>query len=632
MSKVLRVVGTVAAAAALVAGVVTANPALIKAGAKTLKVAKTIGTIATVTAIAATTASALTAPKPQARGAPTQLLIAAEPPRPYAVGEVMTAGVLRHDVAYGPTLKKVKNPFRWQVRVLSGVGPIQGFVGDYFDFQPISSFYSAGFLNIVRQLGARPEASALVPPINAPAPGWDSTSKLSGCAAVGLNLRFDPDGERFAAGIPLYTALIQGEKVYDPRLDSTYPGGSGPCRLGDESTYVYTANPAIHALTYCYGRFQSGIKIFGLGLTADSIDFPAIVDWANDCDANGWTVNGVLYEGGTGADVERQRIQNLDDLCAAGGARWFAVGGGISFDWHRPRVSLFTITDQDLLESGASADGSQSIRDRMNGVRPQYIEPANNWEQVTADEIIGTTYRTEDGQALTQVWPLNMVTDATQAGQLATYAMADSREIGPIEMSVSVVFRFYRPGDCGTVNSEILNYNGLAVINQRGLDPDTLAVNLSLKSETPGKHSFALGKVAVPPATPIIGQTPQERDEIAARLVQPTQLTVTFRDIASPFLPGDGQVEILAHEGVLSDRRTVSFPYQLQTGLAQLTRYRIFWDLVAEAYVFEDAVMPTELTSARFIRLVSVQTSDGVGFPPPPPPPPPGVGTDENIP
>jgi hypothetical protein len=550
------------------------------------------------------------------------------------MGTIMTAGVMRYNEAYGPTLKKVRNPFLWQVRVLSGVGPIQGFVGDFFDFEPISSFYSSGFLNISRQLGERPEASALVPGANSPAPGWDSTSKLSGCAAVGLNARFDPDGERFAAGFPLYTALIEGEKAYDPRLDDTYPGGSGPHRLGDESTYTWTANPALHAATYCYGRFENGIRIFGLGLSADAIDWTAVVDWANDCDANEWEANGVLYEGGAGADVQAQRVRNLDDICAAGGARWISVGGQISFDWHRPRVSLATITDDDLLEAGGAADGCQSIRDRMNGVRPQYIEPDNNWEQITAEEIVGSTYRTEDGQPLVQTYPLNFVTDKVQAGQLAAYFMADSREIGPIDLNVKVDWRFYRPGDTITIESELLNYTGQAVINQRSLDPQNLTVTLSLKSETPAKHDFALGKEAVPPASPILGQTPEERDATAARAVTPTQLRVTFREVASPFTPGDGEIAIVAHDATLSDGRIVSFPAETITGLDQLARYRLFWDLVEEEYVVELVTtgIPTEFTSARFVLLVSLQTSDGVDFPPPPPPPPPGLGPDENIP
>jgi len=51
---------------------------------------------------------------------------------------------------------------------------------------------------------------------------------------------------------------------------------------------------------------------------------------------------------------------------------------------------------------------------------------------------------------------------------------------------------------------------------QRELDPATFKASLILKSETYAKHAFALGKVADPPATPIIGQTPEDRDEIGA--------------------------------------------------------------------------------------------------------------------
>ena len=465
----------------------------------------------------------LTAPKPIARGSPAQLTIDVEPPRPYAVGQVMVGGVLRHDVAYGPTLKKVPNPYRWQVRVLSGVGPINGFLGDYFDFEPIGAYYSAGFLNTVRQNGNRPEASALLPAIPGAsgAPGWNATSKLSGCAAVGLNLLFDREGERYASGIPIWTALIEGERVYDPRLDSTFPGGSGSCRAGVESTYVYSRNPACHAVTYALGRFQNGIRIYGLGQPVDTLDMPAVVDWANTCDANGWTVNMLLQEGGTGANLREQRVRNLDDLCAAGGGRWYQAGGLLSFDWHRPRLSLATLTDDDILEAGGGTDAVPTVRNRMNGVRPQYVSPDHNWQQITAAEIVGSTYRTEDGEKLTQVYPLNGVTNPEQAGELASYAMADSREIGPMDVQAKAKWRFYRPGDTITINSSLIAYNGQAVINQRALNPATLAVSLSLKSETPGKHDFALGKVAAPPPTPILAQTPEERDTLAAAALAP---------------------------------------------------------------------------------------------------------------
>lgn len=514
MSKVLRTVAIVAGAVALVAtGLGAAGVATIL-GVKT----STIATIASLTAGVASTAAQVTAPKPIARGSATNVLIDTEPPRPYMVGESFSAGILRHRVAYGPTLKKVPNPFLWEVKVFSGVGPVEALVQEQFDFAPIGSYYSGWYASDT-QLGARPEATALAPPLRAGATGWGSGHKLSGCAAIGGNYKFDKDGKVFASGTPLHGAIWRGEKVYDPRLDSTYPGGSGACRLGTESTYVYSDNPALHVGTYAFGRYQSGIKIFGLGLAEDGIDWPAIVDWANDCEANGWTCHGTLYEGGRGSDVRAQRLQNLDDLCAAGGGRWLVAGALLSFDWHRPRVPLATLTDDDLLEAGGSATAVTSIRERMNGVRPQYIDPASNWQQITADEIVGSTYRTEDGQPLTQTWALNLVKSPEQAGELAAYALVDSREIGPIELNAKAAWRFYKPGETITVNSELLGYNGQAVILQRDLDPASFNVKLVLKSETPGKHDFALGKVADPPPTPIIGQTQEERDGVTSGAV-----------------------------------------------------------------------------------------------------------------
>jgi hypothetical protein len=507
MSKVLRTVskiaGTVAAISAVVLGPV--NPVTVIAAA-----------VATVAGIGAQ----LTAPKPVPKGSVTNVIIDAEPPRPYMIGESYSAGVLRHRVGYGPTLKKVPNPFLWEVKVFSGVGPVEALVEEQFDFEPIGSYYS-GFYSSVSQLGLRPQTAALVPPLNSPATGWGSASKLSGCAAIGGNYKFDKEGKVFASGTPLHGAIWRGEKVYDPRLDSTYPGGSGPHRLGNESTYTYSANPALHAGTYAFGRYQNGIKVFGLGLAEDGIDWPAIVDWANLCEANEWEAHGTIYEGGRGANVQEQRLRNLDDICAAGGGRWLIAGAVLSFDWHRPRVSLATLTDDDLLEEGGSATAVQSLRDRMNGVRPQYISPLHNWEQITADEIIGTTYRTEDGQPLTQTWALNLVKDAEQAGELASYALVDSREIGPIELNAKADWRFYRPGETITIDSELLGYDGPAVIVQRDLDPSTFAVRLTLKGETPAKHDFALGKVANPPPTPVIGQTQQQRDGVSAEALNP---------------------------------------------------------------------------------------------------------------
>lgn len=628
MSKVLRTVATVAGAVALVASGVGAIGGVA--------LATKVGAIAGVASTVAGIGAQLTAPKPIAIGSPARVIIDVEPPRPYIVGRVMTGGVMRYDKAYGETLKRVKNPYLWQVRALSGVGPIQGIVSENFDFQPISSFYD-GFYATTQNLGDRPQTTALVPPYGA-APGWTTASKLSGCAHVGLNFLFDRDGERFASGDPLYTALVDGEKAYDPRQDSTFPGGSGACRLGDESTYVYSGgNPAIEAAMYAYGRFQDGKRIFGLGQSEESIDWAAVVDWANDCDTNNWTANLILTEGGTGAKLRDQRVANLDNLCAAGGGRWFQTGGLISFDWHRPRVSLATLTDEDILQAGGGTDAVQTVRDRMNGVRPQYISPAHNWQMITAAEIVGTTYRTEDGTALTQTYPFNGVTNAAQAGELASYAMADSRELGPMDIAAKAAWRFYRPGDCITIDSSLVAYEGQAVINQRSLNPETLAVGLSLKSETPGKHPFALGKVAAPPPTPTLGQTAEDRDKQAAQAIKPAGFgTLEISGSYTAGLSGnvtqshnaDATVDVVIpnHTRIYTTGRSVAVTGATLT-LAETTRFLIYYDdaeLAGGTVTYQtvdvlgggsaaDAYFSETNPNRHFLASVTTVASDGTG-------------------
>jgi hypothetical protein len=616
MSKVLRTVSKVASAVAMVASVIPGG--------------QIVAAFAAGTAALTGFAGQLTAPKPIARGGVTNVIIDTEPPRPYMVGESYSAGVLRWRVGYGATLKKVPNPYLWEVKVFSGVGPVEALVQEQFDFAAIGSYYS-GWYSSVSQLGLRPESAALVPPLSAPATGWTTAHKLSGCAAIGGNYLFDRDGKVFASGTPVHGAIFKGELAYDPRLDDTYPGGEGPCRLGDESTYVYSGgNPAIEAGMYAFGRFQNGIKVFGLGLSREGIDWAAVVDWANDCDANGWGCHGTLYEGGRGANVQQQRIQNLDDLCAAGGGRWLTAGALLSFDWHRPRVSLATLTDDDLLEDGGNATAVQSLRERMNGVRPQYISPAHNWEQITADEIIGSTYRTEDGQPLTQTWALNLVKSAEQAGELASYALVDSREIGPIELSAKADWRFYKPGETITVNSDLLGYNGQAVIVLRDFDPQTLAVRLTLKGETPAKHDFALGKVANPPPTPVIGQTQEQRDGVVSQAVNGRgAFRVRTFVPGFPITPGDGEIVIVAFTGTIEDGRTISFPAETITGLDQLTLYSLLWDLATEEYIAEEHPALAFLESDRYVFLGSAATSDGIDFPDPVEPPP-GWSGDPN--
>ncbi|WP_052761966.1 hypothetical protein [Aurantiacibacter luteus] len=515
MAKALKTVGMIAGAVALVATGVGAF-AVAGAGIAGIGSFTAIASIAGVVAGVANLGANALAKPPPARGSVTQTQIDPDHPTPYVMGEGYYAGVLRSRAGYGATVKKVPNPNLWEVWVYSTGGPIQGPISPRFDFAPVPSFYS-GFFAFDSQLGATPEASELVPPYGA-APGWGAAYKLSGQAAIGWQHKFDKDAKRYANGLPVRGAYAKWVKVYDPRKDDTFPGGVGAHRLGNESTYEWSENPALHAGTYAFGRYQNGQRVFGMGLPKEAIDFEAIAAWASDCEANGWTLYGVIYEPG-------DRWANLREICIAGGGEPLPLNTGIGFHWDRPRVVLDTITEDDAGQGEAQVTAMQSYRDRINRIVPEFTSEAHNWELVKAEPLIVTEYVEQDGETVSQTYPFNLVKDPVQAGELAAYKLVNAREFYPITLPLKPRMRHARPGECYHLDRPDLGLDTPAVLLKRQPpDPITGEVVLTFIGETAAKHAYALGQTATPPPIPALGQTAEERDELAAAANNPAGL------------------------------------------------------------------------------------------------------------
>lgn len=544
MAKALKTVGVIAGAVALVA---TGVGAFAAAGSALAATAGTVASIATVTAGVANIGAQALAKPPPVRGSVTQIQIVPDALQPYCMGEGYFAGFLRHDVGYGATLKKVPNPYRFMPIVYSGGGPVQS-ISPRVDFATVASWYS-GFLYTDTQLGACPEPDALSPQWPG-APGWSSASKLSGQPAIGWSFLFDKDGKRFANGIPPLGAYGQWVKVYDPRKDSTQPGGSGSHRLGVEATYEYSASPALHAGTYAYGRYQNGKRTIGMGLAGDGIDWAVIAAWANVCTANGWNnFFGVVYEPG-------DRWANLKDICFAGGAEPVA-GGKLTFKYSAPVVALDTITIDDLTEDNRSITSMQPFRDRINTVVPKYRSPNHNWEMVDGQPVVNAGFLAEDGEEKRDVWPFNFVTDVTQATELAAYRMFDSREL-TFTVVCKAHMRHYRAGECLQVTDPELDLDITAIILKRHIDPATMKVTFEMITETAAKHAYCLGQTGIAPPTPAIGQTAQERDELAAASgLPPGQSTLKLSGSYTRGLAGH---VTQAHNGAGTGTVTVTIP------------------------------------------------------------------------
>ena len=76
------------------------------------------------------------------------------------------------------------------------------------------------------------------------------------------------------------SAVIRGAKMYDPRADSTFSGGSGSQRLNDPTTWAWSDNPAI-----CWAWYRTLAAPLGPGWATDRINWQSVFDAADDCDA-----------------------------------------------------------------------------------------------------------------------------------------------------------------------------------------------------------------------------------------------------------------------------------------------------------------------------------------------------------
>lgn len=466
----------------------------------------TIGTAASAAAGVLTLVAGAAAPKGTVGGNATKFKIDKEAGIPVIFGRTYSGGNVVHRQYYDNPTSKMKNQLESWVTVHS-LGPVRS-VGPLlidkttpvaFDADGAASSSFRGNMWLRTQLGACPEASAMQGPFGF-FPGWTATSRLSGLAADLWSLDFDSKGKVFPNGVPERGRIVEGMFAYDARLDSTYPGGAGPCRLGNEATYVWTENPSCHAVTWAYGRYQNGLLMAGGGLAATGIDLQPFVEWSNVCDANGWKVGGQVY---TTAD---DAWDVLKMICQAGAAEPMPVGALLSVTFSAPRVSIGTVTKDDLA-GDVDVPGGVSRRQRRNTIIPKIRLESHGWEEVPLDPIIIQQYVTVDGGRRPREVSYPLVQDADQAGALAAYEILNIREIEGIELPCKIYALGYRPGDQLKIDiPEALLESRDVVIRSRGIAAASLVVTLSCRTETAGKHAFALGQTGTPPPTPVLGK------------------------------------------------------------------------------------------------------------------------------
>jgi hypothetical protein len=346
---------------------------------------------------------------------------------------------------------------------------------------------------------------------NAGLPEWTTAHGFSGFCAAALTLVYDQ--RYYAGGVPQYQWVLQGIKIYDPRLDATYPGGAGAQRWAGQgasaaaitaarATWTFNQNPWIHALNYALGHFLPdaqtgpGRLYAGIGAGVTGVDIAAFVRAANIADANGWLICGQW----TTSDG---KWSVLTEMAKAGSGSIVIKNGIISCIVDTPLTSLGTVTADDLNGPITLPTGS-SFTARVNTIFPRFTSEAHRWQIVQADTPVkAATYVAEDGAVRSKTLDWQYVPAVNQACQLAAYTICNGREIPGIVLQGKPKLRNYDVGDCFTLN---IDEAGLAttkvMVTRRGTDPMTGGVTLTVRTETDSKHPYSLGLTGVAPATP----------------------------------------------------------------------------------------------------------------------------------
>ncbi|MBZ9649991.1 phage tail protein [Sphingobium sp. 3R8] len=513
--KTLRTIAIVAGAIALVAtGVGLAAGAFAPAMAGATTVAgvstatiATVASVASVVSAAASIGAQLLQKKPGALGNVNSVTIGANSPVPCGLGRSFSPGTQLHDVGYGGKVGKTKNPYLSKVFVysVSTAFAIEQILMDWNAINMAGNSalgYYNSWLYIDQQLGLRPEPTALAGPWGS-MPDWSPAHKLSNYAAAMWSYRFDRDNKRWANGVPVHGVVGKWSKVYDWRQDDTFPGGAGSHRWASEDTFEYDPNVALNAVTYARGRYNTGvstgIRMAGGGYGYDDIDWPAWTAFANVCDANGWEVNGFVYDG-PGLSI----WDNLKRICAAGAAIPVISGGLLSVRFQSPKVALDTVTPDDFADGERVAPGMRTWRDRINTMVPKYRSEANKWEYVQSAAISFESYITLDGEPKEEEYLCELVTDKDQAAQLTAYELFNRRELTGWTYPLKPRLWEYKLGEALHVIDPDNGVDHLCVIAAIDRDVARGVVTLTFETEATAKHALALTMTGTAPPPPTL--------------------------------------------------------------------------------------------------------------------------------
>lgn len=347
--------------------------------------------------------------------------------------------------------------------------------------------------------GADPDLSVI---------GGLSTDYARGVAMTTVRLLRDVDNEEafiaaFQGRIPVVSVELYGNRVYDPRLDTT-AGGSGTQRVNDPLTWTWSDNPALCAATYSIMSQADG----GEGVLTTDINWSSVAAAATVCD-QAVTGGGQLFRCSALLTTARERRSNVGLLLDAMQGARAEVGGLYVFYAGTWRTPTFAITE-DWLRGPPVIEPKRPLEDLYNYIRVTSLDSAENYNKKESPPYVNATFEAQDGgRRLVREVDFPTCPTPAQAQRMAAILGRKSRR----QMTVTVPLKWIGMNlelwETGTIDLP-----GLALASRTfritGLSISEDGPNVTLQEDASADYGDITPQAVTPytPPEPVLGAPP----------------------------------------------------------------------------------------------------------------------------
>lgn len=301
---------------------------------------------------------------------------------------------------------------------------------------------------------------------------WGSSRRMTGCAYLHLRIKRTGNSKKaespLVGGLPSRVTVIgNGALLYDPRKDSTVPGGSGSHRATDQTTWgAYTDaddcdNPVLQLLWWLLGWKINGKLSVGSGVPYTRIDMPSFITAANICDESVTLAIGGTQKryrtSGTASDAD-SRMEIIDTFLMSMNGTIRDNGGKLKLTVMKNDLAEYVLQLNETVMLG-DFDWQQtgSLTENYNVARGRFVDPSNNslYQMVDYPEV---GFASTDGIERVLSVDLAYVEDGRRAQRIAKQVLQRNQYRGVFSAVFNAKALGCQVGDVVLLSLEALGF------------------------------------------------------------------------------------------------------------------------------------------------------------------------------